>query len=104
MFFVLSATASPTSAATILIGIFSVFNAFRTPQIETVKVATIQKSFGSIYMVGESSELAEIPNLFDLSSGQTVFTGDDAGIALAWNNGGSLRIANEPDGKRDTNR
>ena len=79
-------------AATVLIGVFSVFNVFRAPQFETVEVATIQKSFGSIYLVGDSSELAEIPNLVDLSSGQTVFTGDSAGIALAWNHGGSLRI------------
>lgn len=79
-------------AATVLIGVFSVFNAFRAPQTETVEVAGIQKSFGTIYLVGESSELAETPNLVAVSSGQTVFTGDDAGIALAWNNGGSLRI------------
>ena len=79
-------------AATVLIGVFSVFNAFRGPQVETVEVAVIQKSFGSIYLVGEASELAETPDLVDVKSGQTVFTGDDAGIALAWNTGGSLRI------------
>lgn len=79
-------------AATVLIGVFSVFNVFRAPQFEAIEVATIQKSFGAVYLLGESSELAKTRNLVDLLSGQTVVTGDEAGIALAWNRGGSLRI------------
>lgn len=79
-------------AATVLIGVFSVLSVFRMPVVEVVQVATIQKSFGSIYLIGEESELRETRDLATVYTGQTVVTGREAGIALAWGNGGSLRI------------
>jgi len=79
-------------AATVLIGVFSVFSIFRTPAIEAVQVATIEKSFGSIYLLGEKSELRETQELSTVLSGQTIVTGSKTGIALAWGNGGSLRV------------
>ena len=71
---------------------FSVFNLFRIPAVDTVQVATIEKSFGAIYLLQESSELRETPDLSSVRSGQTIVTGDEAGIALAWGQGGSLRM------------
>ena len=79
-------------AATVLIGVFSVFSVFRTSVVEVVQVAAIQKSFGSVYLLGEESELRETRDLATVYSGQTVVTGQETGIALAWGNGGSLRI------------
>lgn len=79
-------------AASVLIGVFSVFSVFRTPVVDVVQVATIEKSFGSIYLLGEESELRETRDLSIILSGQTIVTGNKTGIALAWGSGGSLRV------------
>lgn len=79
-------------AASILIGVFAVFSVFRTPPGDTVQVATIEKSFGSIYLLGETSELRETDDLSSVLSAQTIVTGAEAGMALAWVGGGSLRV------------
>ncbi len=79
-------------AATVLVGVFSVFSVFRMPVVDAVQVASIEKSFGSIYLLGEKSELRETQELSNILSGQTIVTGSQAGIALAWGNGGSMRM------------
>ncbi len=79
-------------AATVLVVVFSVFSFFRVPVVEVVQVASIEKSFGSIYLLGEKSELRETQDLSDVLSGQTIVTGNQAGMALAWGSGGSLRV------------
>ena len=79
-------------AATVLVGVFSVFGVLRVPAVEAVQVATLQKSFGSIYLLGEKSELRETRDLSLVSVGQTIVTGDATGVALAWGEGGSLRL------------
>ncbi len=79
-------------AATLLVGVFSLFNVFRVPVVEAVQVASIEKSFGSIYLLGDSAELRETPQLSQVLSGQTIVTGSGAGIALAWGGGGSMRM------------
>jgi len=79
-------------AATVLIGVFAAFSVFRPSPIEAVQVATIEKSFGSMYLLGDQSELRETDDLSSVLLGQTVVTGAQAGIALAWGNGGSLRV------------
>lgn len=79
-------------AATVLVGVFSVFSVFRTPVVEAVQVASIEKSFGSIYLLGEASELRETQELSNVLSGQTIVTGNSAGMALAWGTGGSMRM------------
>lgn len=79
-------------AATVLVGVFSIFSVFRTPVVEAVQVASIEKSFGSIYLLGEASELRETQELSSVLSGQTIVTGKGAGIALAWGSGGSMRM------------
>jgi hypothetical protein len=57
-----------------------------------VQVATIEKSFGSIYLLGETSELRETKASSNVLAGQTIVTGEEAGMALAWSKGGSLRM------------
>lgn len=79
-------------AASILISVFAVFNLFRMPVVEAVQVASIEKSFGSVYLLGESSELRETSDLSNVVSGQTIVTGSEAGIGLAWGSGGSMRM------------
>jgi len=79
-------------AATVLLGVFAVLNSFRVPDIDTERVASIQRSFGSIYVLGEQSTLTLLDDLQAIESGQTIITGADGGIALAWGRGGSLRL------------
>ncbi len=79
-------------AATVLISAFSLFNVFRMPDVDIVRVASIQKSIGSIYLLGDQSELIRADDLATIHAGQIIVTGDDAGIALAWGNGGSVRL------------
>ena len=79
-------------AATVVLGVFGVLNVLRTPPVEAVRVALIEKSIGSVFVLGDQSELYEVTSEIALYSGQTVVTRDDAGLALAWGNGGSLRV------------
>jgi len=79
-------------AASVLLGVFAVFNAFRTPTGEMVEVASIQKSFGAIYFLGDAAKLRPADAVSGVFSGQTIVTGNEAGLALAWGDGGSLRI------------
>ena len=79
-------------AATLLVAVFSLFNLFRFPGVDTVQVATIERSFGTIYRIQDSSGLQETGMLSDVQSGHTIVTGDAAGLALAWGRGGSMRM------------
>ena len=79
-------------AATVLLGVFAVLFAWRAPLPAAVPVASIDKSFGTVYLLGENAELRATPGLAVVMSGQAIVTGSDSGLAIAWGNGGSLRI------------
>lgn len=79
-------------AAGVVIVAFSFFNLFRLPEATAVDVATIDRSYGSIYLLGEQSELHETGDLANLVSGQILVTGPDSGLAITWGSGGSLRV------------
>lgn len=79
-------------AASVLVAVFSVFSLFRVAEVGVTQVASIQKSSGSIYVLGEQSELLRAEKLTAIHEGQVIVTGDDAGIALTWSSGGSLRL------------
>lgn len=80
-------------AATVLLAVAVSLDFMRTEGIAPVQVASISKSFGSIYVLGEQSTLHELPDTAVVMSGQTIKTDRDSGIGLAWARGGSLRIA-----------
>jgi len=79
-------------AATVLIGIAVSFNALQVANAPSVQVATISKSHGSIYLLGEQSEQRVVADLATISAGQVILTGKDAGIGIDWGSGGSLRV------------
>ena len=79
-------------AATVLLGVAITINALQGSDIAPVQVATISKSHGSIYLLGEQSEMHEMTDLASISAGQFIVTDDNAGIGLEWGNGGSLRV------------
>jgi ferric-dicitrate binding protein FerR (iron transport regulator) len=80
------------AAATMILAVAATVNVLRVPSALPVPVATIDKSSGSIYLLGEQSELRETQDLTELTAGQILVTGPDSGAGVAWNNGGSLRI------------
>ena len=80
-------------AATVLLAVTVSFNLMRIDGVAPVQVATISKSFGAIYVLGEQSTLHRLADTSVVLSGQTIKTDRDSGIGLAWGNGGSLRIA-----------
>ena len=79
-------------AATVVLAVTAIINALLVTDLVPEQVATISKSHGSIYLLGEQSELREMVDFSSISVGQTIVTGSDSGIGLAWGNGGSLRI------------
>jgi hypothetical protein len=79
-------------AATVLLGIAVVFNTLQVTDTPAVQVASISKDHGTIYLLGEQSELQEMTDLEEITAGQSMVTGDGAGIGLDWRNGGSLRV------------
>lgn len=79
-------------AATVLLAAFVSFDLYRTNGIAPAQVATIDKSFGSIYLIGERSELRETAELESIVTGQAVKTGNDSGLGLALSSGASLRV------------
>ena len=79
-------------AATVILAVGITVNFLRVPSALPVLVATIERSSGSIHLVGEQSVLHETRDLAELTTGQTLLTGPNSAAAIAWNNGGSLRI------------
>lgn len=79
-------------AASILVVVFAGFNTVRLGGMAETPVASIAKSFGSIYMLGDNSELLESNNVSVVTAGQTIITDAASGIGFAWAEGGSLRI------------
>lgn len=79
-------------AATVLVGVFATFSVFRGPVVQAVQVATIERNIGPVYLLGEEAELRETRDLANIMSGQVIVTGAEAGLSIAWGNGGSLRI------------
>lgn len=79
-------------AASVLLAVALSFNAYRETGIAPVEVASIDKSYGSIYLLGKQSELTELDDLATVTTGQTIMTGSESGIGLAWVGGGSLRM------------
>lgn len=56
-----------------------------------VMVATIERSFGSIHILGDESTLRPADDLARIAAGQTVITSEESGLALSIG-GGSLRV------------
>lgn len=64
----------------------------RLPSALPEPFATIERAVGTIYRLDEQSVLHELSDTAALSTGQTLVTGNDAAVALACLDGGSLRI------------
>jgi len=83
---------SLAAAASVLLTLALVIRFALTPPVIAVQVAAIEKSYGSIAIYVPGEELQEGGDLSSISAGQTIITGKESGLALAWGGGGSLRI------------
>ncbi len=79
-------------AASLLLGLVIATLSWRAPVTEFVPVATLDKTFGTVYLLGEDSELRPTETLDTIYSGQAIVTGNDSGLSVAWGSGGSIRV------------
>lgn len=79
-------------AASVLIAVFAALNMLRIQGVAPEQVATIDKRFGSVFILGDKAELLEGNHLDAIVAGQTLITDADSGLGLYWAAGGSLRI------------
>ena len=78
-------------AASVLLAVFATLNSLREPvvDISDLQMATIEKQFGEIRV---NSLPAGSAQMAAIEGGDLLETGADAGLALGWHDGGSLRI------------
>jgi len=81
-------------AASVLVAIFVSLNALRSPfgSGGFQHVANIEKQFGIIKVLSDRQAGPDDNDVSVIGSGQSVETGEESGLALAWNTGGSLRL------------
>jgi ferric-dicitrate binding protein FerR (iron transport regulator) len=79
-------------AASLVVAALVGFSLVRTPSPVPIQVAEVVMDFGPVYLSGDDSELRATSGQAELMAGQTVVTGDDAGLAINWGAGGSLRV------------
>ena len=79
-------------AASILIAVLFALDTLRINGVEPVQVATIDKQFGLVRVIGEDSFVLQSDDLARLVVGQVLDTGLESGIGLTWGAGGSLRL------------
>jgi len=79
-------------AASVLVAAFATFSVLRINGVTETYVASIDRNVGSVYVLGENSELLASNNLTSIVAGQILITNEDSGVGLEWGTGGSLRI------------
>lgn len=82
-------------AASLLLGLAVAVLSWRPSGTEIVPVAMIDKTFGTVYLLGDDSELRPTDNLATIYSGQVIVTGNESGLSVAWRNGGSIRVGED---------
>lgn len=80
------------TAATVVLAVTVVMNTWLAPVVPPVQVATLEKAIGTVYLLGEQSELYVPDDLSAVQSGQTIVTAKNASVGLSWGQGGSLRL------------
>lgn len=80
------------TAASVILGITLLMNTWIMPTVQPVQVATLDKTVGAIYLLGEALELRDAEHLEIVTTGQTIVTAAGAGVSMSWGNGGSLRM------------
>lgn len=79
-------------AASLALAVVVAYMALVPAPVDTVAVASIEKSRGTIYVLAETAELVELTNAATVRQGQVIQTGRDGALGLHWGGGGSLRM------------
>jgi hypothetical protein len=80
-------------AASVLMAVLVTLNALRGPvDGDMQQVASIEKEFGIIKVLSGGEASSDDNEILEIGSGQAVETGEESGLTLAWNDGGSLRL------------
>jgi len=79
-------------AASVLIAIAAAFSTLRTPTVDRVPVATVDKHIGHVYRHAADADTAELVDAATIYSEQTVETAQDGALGVRWDDGGSLRL------------
>lgn len=79
-------------AASVVVLASAMIVTLRPGPLPGAEVARIEKSAGTIYRLGDSSELIEVADVESIHAGQIIVTGADAALGLDWASGGSLRV------------
>ncbi len=79
-------------AAGIVLAVTAGLSVLMPTDIEPIEVASIDRSMGTIYLLGDRAELIDLGQAGTVRAGQLIETSDDAGLLLTWRNGGSLRV------------
>lgn len=79
-------------AASLLAAVTVLVTTLLSGGVQPVPVATIDKSHGTIYLLGNRSERIELAGVATIHSTQVIETGQHSGLGLTWNKGGSLRV------------
>lgn len=80
------------AAASISLAVAVVMNVLQAPVVQPVQVAAIDKAVGTVFLLGERSELSPVADLEVVRTGETIRTARQAGVGLTWTNGASLRL------------
>lgn len=81
------------AAATVVLALAAAVNAWLIPAPGPVQVASLEKAEGTIYLLGEQSQLRVAEDLHSVSEGDTIVTdATGARVGLMWHGGGSLRL------------
>lgn len=92
------------AAASVLLTLVAVIQLQGGPVPAPVTVAEIDKSIGSIYLLGDESRLQATDDLSSIEAGQVIVTGRDSTLGLIWSDGGSLRVAADSRVRFDSSR
>lgn len=83
-------------AASVLLAVFTTLNLLRPPvdDFGSRQLATVERQFGEVSMASiEGSDFVPTgPSFAAITGGGAVRTGAESGLALAWHDGGSLRL------------
>ena len=80
------------AAASLALAVAVVVKVLQAPVMQPVTVATIDKAVGTVFLRGEKSEMSPVVDVAAVRSGETIRTARQAGVGMAWNSGGSLRL------------
>ena len=77
-------------AASLVLAAFVGYSLVRAPMPTPIVVAEVVMDFGPVYLSGDDGQLRAASG--QVMAGQTLVTEADAGLALEWGAGGSLRV------------